>query len=165
MASTPKAHTPDVTGTRWLDSNQQQVWRNYIAMVRMLNDALERQMQSDSGLSMNDYVLLMQLSEAPGRRLRMSELAAGSVYSRSRLSHAVSRLEGAGWVQRAECADDGRGTFAELTDAGFAVLAHAAPGHATAVHDLLFAPIGDDGCAALGSIVDTVLATLTELQP
>lgn len=165
MASTPNAHTPDVTGTRWLNSDQQRVWRNYIAMVRMLEEALERQMQADSGLSMNDYVLLMQLSEAPGRRLRMSELAAGSVYSRSRLSHAVSRLEDAGWVQRTECPDDGRGTFAQLTDTGFAVLAAAAPGHATTVHDLLFAPIGADGCTALGFISDTVLATLTNQQP
>lgn len=151
--------------TRWLDPDQQRVWRAYIAMVRMLNEALERQMQHDSGLSMNDYVLLMQLSEAPGRRMRMSELAAGTVYSRSRLSHAVSRLTEAGWVRRAECSDDGRGTFAELTDEGFAVLAAAAPGHATAVHDLLFEPIGDDGCAALGTVLDTVLATLADRQP
>jgi DNA-binding MarR family transcriptional regulator len=150
--------------TRWLDADQQRVWRAYIAVVRMLDEALERQMQTDSGLSMNDYVLLMQLSEAPQRRLRMSELAAGSIYSRSRLSHAVNRLADAGWVRRADCPDDGRGTFAELTDEGFAVLAAAAPGHATAVHDLLFAPIGDQGCAELGHVLDTVLGTLTDRQ-
>jgi DNA-binding MarR family transcriptional regulator len=163
MAPTPGVDVP--SQVRWLDPDQQRVWRSYIAMVRMLNEALERQMQADSGLSMNDYVLLMQLSEAPERRMRMSELAAGTVYSRSRLSHAVNRLADAGWVRRAECADDGRGTFAELTDDGFATLAAAAPGHATAVHDLLFEPIGADGCAALGTVIDTVLATLNERQP
>jgi DNA-binding MarR family transcriptional regulator len=163
MTTTPAVDAPG--NTRWLTPDQQQVWRNYIAMVRLLNEALERQMQTDAGMSMNDYVLLMQLSEAPGRRLRMSELAAGSIFSRSRLSHAVTRLERAGWVQRAECTDDGRGTFAELTDAGFSVLAAAAPGHATTVHDLLFAPIGADGCVALGTILDTVLGSLDTSPP
>jgi DNA-binding MarR family transcriptional regulator len=148
--------------TRWLSPQQQKVWRSYIAMVRLIDEALERQMHTESDMSMSDYVILMELSEAPDRRMRMSELATRTVHSRSRLSHAVSRLEQAGWLERSRCDDDGRGTFARLTDTGFAALAAAAPGHATTVHDLLFAPIGDAGCAQLGDIITTITAGLTE---
>lgn len=138
------------------------MWRAYVAMVRHLDEALERQLHDDSNLSLGDYVLLMRLSEAPGRQLRMSELAADTVYSRSRLSHAVRRLEELGWVARDECPDDRRGTFARLTDAGFAVLADAAPGHATAVHDLIFEPLGAAGTAELGRLVRAIQDNLDE---
>jgi DNA-binding MarR family transcriptional regulator len=141
---------------RWLDDDQQKVWRTYVAMVRQLNEALERQLHRDSDLSLGDYVLLMRLSEAPDRRLRMSELAADTVSSRSRLSHAVQRLEHLGWVRRAACDQDRRGTFAELTDEGFAVLAAAAPGHATAVHDLMFEPLGIGGARTFGELLDRI---------
>lgn len=147
---------------RWLSPTQQQVWRSYIAMVRLLDEALERQMQRDSNMSMGDYVILMQLSEAPDRRMRMGDLAECTVYSRSRLSHAVTRLEHAGWINRHPCPDDARGTFAELTDTGFAALAAAAPGHATTVHDLVFAPLGHDGCIQLGDLIETITARLNE---
>lgn len=147
---------------RWLSPAQQQVWRSYIAMVRLLDEALERQMHQDSGMSMGDYVILMQLSEAPGRRMRMGDLAECTVYSRSRLSHAVTRLEHAGWITRHPCPDDARGTFAELTDAGFATLAAAAPGHATTVHDLVFAPLGDDGSDHFGHLIATITARLND---
>ena len=149
---------------RWLTDDQQRVWRAYIAMVRQLNEALERQLHDESEMTMGDYVLLMRLSEAPDRQLRMSELAADSVYSRSRLSHAVSRLETWGWVRRSGCTDDRRGTFAQLTDEGFAVLAAAAPGHATAVHDLLFEPLGERGAVTFGKLVHQVLDRLDETR-
>ena len=113
-------------------------------------------------MAMSDYVLLMRLSEAPHHQLRMSELATDSVYSRSRLSHAVSRLESWGWVRRMGCDDDRRGTFAQLTDEGLAVLAAAAPGHATAVHDLMFEPLGDDGAAEFGELVGRILDRLSQ---
>lgn len=149
-----------MSDVRWLSPDQQQVWRSYIAMVRLINEALERQMHADSGMSMGDYVILMQLSEAPDRRMRMSELADSTVSSRSRLSHAVARLEAAGWIERSPCDDDGRGTWAHLTDVGFATLAAAAPGHATKVHDLLFAPLGDRRASELGSIIDTIIEAM-----
>jgi len=146
-----------MSDVRWLSPDQQQVWRSYIAMVRLINEALERQMHADSDMSLGDYVILMQLSEAPDRRMRMRELADSTVSSRSRLSHAVARLETNGWITRSPCDDDGRGTWAQLTDDGFATLAAAAPGHATTVHDLLFAPLGEQRWAELGSIIDTII--------
>ena len=145
---------------RWLDDDQQRVWRSWIAAVRLLDEALDRQLRGDSDLPLGDYVLLMSLSEAPDRRMRMSDLAQRTVYSRSRLSHAVDRLEALGWVERSPCPDDRRGTLARLTDDGFAVLAAAAPGHATAVHDLVFAPLGPSGTADLGDALARIVGQL-----
>lgn len=153
-------HPPAASFPRWLTADQQQVWRSWIATVRLLDEALDRQMRRDSDLPMADYVLLMSLSEAPDRQMRMSELAELTVYSRSRLSHAVDRLEELGWVVRAPCPEDGRGTLARLTDTGFAVLAAAAPGHATIVHDLVFAPLGDRGTRALGQSLAAIVTAL-----
>ena len=141
---------------RWLTDDQQRVWRAYIALTRRMEEALARRMQHDSDLALSDYLVLMLLSETPRRRMRMSELADATVYSRSRLSHAVARLEDLGWVRRTKAPSDGRGTYAELTDEGFAVLAGAAPDHAAAVLDLFFDPLGDDGCAALGDALDAI---------
>jgi DNA-binding MarR family transcriptional regulator len=124
--------------TRWLSDREQQAWRSYLDSTRILTDALDRQLQADAGLSLSDYEILVRLSEVPERRLRMTELAGATSYSKSRLSHAVARLEGAGWVVRTMCEEDGRGTFAELTAAGLDKLRQAAPGHVAAVRRHLF---------------------------
>lgn len=156
----PDAGRPAPTEPRWLTADEQRVWRTWIAAVRLLDEALDHQMRRDSDLPLADYVLLMSLSEAPGRQLRMSELAELTVYSRSRLSHAVDRLEDLGWVERTRCAEDRRGTLARLTDDGFAVLAAAAPGHATTVHDLVFAPLGPEGTRALGEALAGIVTAI-----
>ena len=124
--------------TRWLDDDEQRTWRAFLGATRLLFDRLERQLQRDSGLPMAYYEILVQLSEAPDRTLRMSQLADSSLSSRSRLSHAVARLEEAGWVRRRACPEDRRGAFAELTDAGRAKLEDAARGHVEAVRTDLF---------------------------
>src|SRR4029450_10178499 len=88
----------------------------YLAVTRLLNARLDRELQRDAGIPHTYYEILVRLSEAPGRTLRMSELADASESSRSRLSHAVARLEEAGWVRRESCATDRRGAVARLTD-------------------------------------------------
>jgi DNA-binding MarR family transcriptional regulator len=118
---------------RWLDAAEQETWRAYLDSTRLLLQALDRQLQADAGISFTDYELLVRLSEAPGRRLRMHCLAEATFSTRSGVTRAVIRLEQAGWVRRIECPDDKRGTYAELTEAGAAKLAAAAPGHVTAV--------------------------------
>jgi DNA-binding MarR family transcriptional regulator len=150
---------------RWLDPGQQAVWRSWVAVVKSLDEVLDRQLQRDAHLTLADYVILMHLSEAPGRAMRMSELADATVYSRSRLSHAARRLEDLGWIQRTTCDEDGRGTLAHLTEAGFAVIAAAAPGHATAVHDLVFDAIGPRGTASLGQVLEALAARLASGPP
>ena len=124
--------------TRWLDDREQRTWRAFLNAQRLLLDRLERQLQRDAGLPLAYYEILVQLSEAPDRTLRMSQLADSSLSSRSRLSHAVARLETAGWVRRRACTEDRRGAWAELTPAGLAKLDATAPGHVDAVRADLF---------------------------
>ena len=123
--------------TRWLDEEQQQAWRAFLDAVQVLQRGLEAQLQDEADMPHGYYELLVRLSEAPERRLRMSALADAAVSSRSRLSHAVAQLEQRGWVRREACPQDRRGQLAVLTDEGFAALAAAAPGHVEAVRRLL----------------------------
>ncbi|MEV6690932.1 MarR family transcriptional regulator [Micromonospora sp. NPDC051196] len=127
-----------VVMTRWLNPDEQRTWRAFLAASRALMDTLDRELQRDAGMPHAYYEILVRLSEAPERRLRMSELADATGSSRSRLSHAVARLEADGWVRRENCPTDRRGQIARLTDDGFATLAAAAPGHVEGVRRHLF---------------------------
>ncbi|WP_204036910.1 MarR family winged helix-turn-helix transcriptional regulator [Micromonospora qiuiae] len=124
--------------TRWLNPDEQRTWRAFLAASRALMETLDRELQRDAGMPHAYYEILVRLSEAPERRLRMSELADLTGSSRSRLSHAVARLEAAGWVRREDCPTDRRGQLALLTEEGFATLAAAAPGHVEGVRRHLF---------------------------
>ena len=121
----------------WLDPQEQAAWRAYLDGTRMLFQELDRQLGVDADLSLADYELLVRLSEAPDGTLRMRELADATLSTRSGVTRAVTRAERAGWVRRVECEDDRRGMNAELTEAGRAKLAAAAPGHVTAVRENL----------------------------
>ncbi|MBK6872137.1 MAG: MarR family transcriptional regulator [Kineosporiaceae bacterium] len=123
---------------RWLNASEQRVWRAYLDVTRMVNERLGRQLAEDSQLSLAEYEILVQLSESPDRRLRMSELAERAVNSRSRLTHTVSRMEARGMVRREPCPEDRRGVWCLLTDDGFAVIEKAAPGHVEAVRAAVF---------------------------
>jgi DNA-binding MarR family transcriptional regulator len=127
-----------MTGTRWLSAEEQRTWRVYLAASRALLDQLDRELQRQAGMPHAYYELLVRLSEAAERRLRMSELARSAGSSRSRLSHAVARLEEAGWVKRESDPLDKRGAWAVLTDPGFDALKAAAPGHVEGVRRHLF---------------------------
>jgi DNA-binding MarR family transcriptional regulator len=128
------------------------VWRNYLAATRMVESAIDRQLQKDSGMPTTYYEIMVSLSEAPDQTLRMSELADRSRFSRSRLSHAVARMEQEGWVERRDCPSDKRGAFAVLTEKGFATLADAAPGHVEQVRSLLFDVLSEEQIEQLGEI-------------
>ena len=123
---------------RWLDAAEQQAWRAYLDATRLLVQVLDRQLETDAGISFTDYELLVKLSEAPERRLRMRDLADAALSTRSGMTRAVTRLERAGWVRRVECEEDRRGMFAALTPAGLAKLAATAPGHVEAVRAHVF---------------------------
>jgi DNA-binding MarR family transcriptional regulator len=122
-----------VADTRWLTAPEQRAWRAYLESTKVVFEALDRELQRESDMPHAYFEVLVRLSEAPERSLRMSELAQLTLSSRSRLSHAVARLEERGWVQRTNCETDRRGQNATLTDAGFDVLAAAAPGHVDSV--------------------------------
>jgi DNA-binding MarR family transcriptional regulator len=125
-------------------------------MLSMLPAALGEQLQSDSGLSFTEYYVLAGLSDAPERSMRMSQLALFANAELSRLSHMVSRLEKRGFVTRRPDPTDGRYTQAILTDAGFAHLATAAPGHVTRVRELVFDALSPDEVDALHRITDKI---------
>ena len=143
---------------RWLNADEQKVWRSFLTATQALNEELDRQLQRDAGMPHAYYEILVRLSEAEGRTLRMRDLAARSSFSRSRLSHAVTRLEAAGWVRRVECDTDRRGFMAVLTDEGFKALDAAAPGHVESVRTLLFDPLTTEQVQQLGAIADAILA-------
>ena len=149
-----------MTDVPWLTSDEQRTWRQFLDVDRLLLRELDRQLQRDAGLALADYEILVRLSEAPGDRLRMSELAEATLYSRSRLSHAVTRLEGLGWVEREECPGDRRGLFAQLTTAGRSKLEAAAPGHVRAVRRHLFDPLNPEQARQLGEIAATLRRAL-----
>lgn len=124
--------------TRWLTDDEQRTWRHFLWASRCILDALDRQLQRDSGMPHTYYVILAMLSETPDRTMTMGQLAEAVRSSPSRLSHAVSRLEESGWVKRTKRLPDRRSTLAELTDEGFEALAAAAPGHVEAVRHYMF---------------------------
>jgi DNA-binding MarR family transcriptional regulator len=146
--------------TRWLDADEQRAWRAFLSATQLLNAQLDRELQRDSGIPHTYYEILVRLSETPGRVLRMSELAQAAESSRSRLSHAVARLEEAGWVRRESCPTDRRGAFARLTDEGFAALEAAAPAHVESVRRHLFDRLSREQVCQLREISEAVLGGL-----
>jgi DNA-binding MarR family transcriptional regulator len=142
----------------WLSDEQQAAWRPFVALLLRLPAALDTQLQKDAGITQFDYLVLSGLSEAPGRTLRMSELAATANSSLSRLSHVVSRLEAKGWVRREPCPGDGRFINAVLTDEGWEKVKETAPGHVAAVRELLIGTLTEEEFAQFGAISAKVLA-------
>jgi DNA-binding MarR family transcriptional regulator len=151
--------------TEWLTIDQQQSWRAYLAATTLLAEKLSRELQAAHGITMADYEILVRLSEAPDRRLRMSQLASHTLASRSRLSHQVDRLEKTGLVQRQACEDDRRGANAVLTESGWNLLVAAAPTHVEGVRRHLVDRLTDDQFAQLGSALGVVAGHLQGLEP
>ena len=137
---------------RWLNAQEQEVWRAFLTAIRLLTDELDRELQRDANMPHTYYEILVALSEAPSRTLRMNQLADVCQSSRSRLSHAVARLEEAGWVRREACPTDKRGALAVMTDRGFAAIEAAAPGHVEAVRRSVFDVLTDEQVRQLGEI-------------
>ncbi len=145
-------------GPRWLSAGEQHTWRDAIEAWQWLLAAVDAQLQRDSGMPLAYYEILVRLSEAPDRSLRMTQLAEASSSSKSRVSHAVARLEERGWVRRMDCPTDRRGQIAVLTDQGFAALSAAAPGHVEQVRQVLFDALSDEQLRQLDGISAAILA-------
>jgi DNA-binding MarR family transcriptional regulator len=137
--------------TNWLTPEQQLNWRAWLSASQLLNDRLSRELHEQHGLTMADYEILVRLSEATDRRLRMSDLAETTLSSRSRLSHQIDRMEKAGFVERQQCADDRRGAFAVMTEHGWQTLVAAAPDHVASVRRHLVDQLSPAEFAALGA--------------
>jgi len=146
------------TTTRWLSAQEQRTWRAFVQACESVFAAIDAQLVRDSGLPHGYYEILVHLSESPGRALRMTQLARASTYSKSRLSHAVARLEERGWVIRRDCPTDRRGQIAQLTDEGFAALATAAPGHVEQVRRSLVDVLTPEQIEQLQQISAAIIA-------
>lgn len=149
-----------VNDTPRLSEEETRAWLAYIDLSTLLGDYLERQLHRDAGLSHVTYNLLSRLSAAPARSLRMSDLAEHLKITRSRLSHALSSLEKRGWAHRTDDPADQRGQLAVLTDAGFAALTAAAPGHLTAARRAMFDHLTPDQVRQFAEVVETIVKGL-----
>jgi DNA-binding MarR family transcriptional regulator len=147
---------------RWLDDDERRTWIGLIYAQMLLFEQIEEDLQRDAGMPLAYYQILVALSEHPGRSMRMSNLARSLFYSRSRLSHAIDRLERNGWVRREACPEDRRGASAVLTDQGFAVLAAAAPQHVESVRTHLFDQLSPEQAEQLSEVNEVLVRHLIE---
>ena len=146
--------------TRWLTEDEQRLWRGWLAASMLLPERLNRDLQEQHGLTGTDYQVLVELSESPERRMRMSTLAERTQLSRSRLSHQIDRMTTAGLVNRQECAQDGRGMFAVLTAQGWETIVAAAPDHVESVRRHLVDRLTPEQFEAFGQACITVADAL-----
>jgi DNA-binding MarR family transcriptional regulator len=152
------------TATVWLDTEQQVAWRAWLQASLLLPVQLERDLKASHGLTNAEYEVMVRLSESPGRRLRMSDLATATQASKSRLSHQISRMEDDGLIRREECPTDRRGAYAVLSDHGWERLVAAAPAHVASVRHWLVDALTRDELIALGAISARVAERIQNLS-
>ena len=144
---------------RWLTPAEESAWRKYIVASRRLLEALDDDL-SANGLTLSDYEILVHLSDAEDRRLRMSDLAEKTILSRSRLSHRIKYTEGKGWVERQKCASDKRGTWAVMTTKGWNSIVKAAPDHVESIRNRFMDQISKADQANIAMAFDKVEKSL-----
>ena len=141
-----------MTEARWLDEQEQRMWRGFQGMWRNLDRAVERDLLEGAALSAADFAVLVPLSEAPDRRLRARDLGRCLDWDRSRLSHQIRRMEQRELLTRSSCPTDARGTFIKLSAHGWEMLQQAAPGHVQAVRANFFDVLTDADVVALDDV-------------
>lgn len=154
--SSTSAAVPEGDDVPWLSAEQQRYWRAFQGGTTRLQEALSHQLERDSGLLPGEYEVLVRLSEAPGRSLRMSELADELAHSRSRMTHTVRRMEASGLVERQRCPSDLRGVNCVMTAAGWKAIVAAAPGHVRMVREALVDVLTFEQLAAVGEAMAAV---------
>lgn len=145
----------------WLDDEQQRAWRALLDVYARLFARLNRELQADSGLSLQDYDVLVALTDVPDGTARMRDLGVNLQWEKSRLSKHVTRMEARGLVARRECHDDRRGAYVDITDAGLTAIRAAAPAHAALVKDVVFGGLSPTQVRELGKICSTVVDRLS----
>ena len=146
--------------TRWLDDDELRAWLKLAGVMLKLSPALDSQLQRDFDLTHFDYLCLAMLSESDDRTLPMSQLAAQTNATLSRLSHVISKLERRGWVARTPSPHSRRVTLVSLTEDGWKVLVDAAPGHVETVRSLIFDDLSREDVTALERIAGHIVARI-----
>lgn len=149
---------------RWLTSEERRAWIGYRRMRGLLDLCVARDLADDSGLSEPDYDVLSSLGEAADHRERLGDLAARMLWSKSRLSHHIVRMQRRGLVVKEDCADDGRGAVIVLTDEGRHTIEQAAPAHAESVRRHFIGLLTEEEIVTLGAITERVLTHLAEIS-
>jgi DNA-binding MarR family transcriptional regulator len=145
-----------VDDVRWLDDEEQQAWRGLISGMAALERRLERELVDRFDLTMDDYAILVLLSESPQRRMRMSRLSETAIVPKPQVTYRIGRLEKRAIVRRTPCQDDARGMWAELTEDGLAVLEQAAAHHVTNVRELVLDQMSREQFLTLGAAMESV---------
>jgi len=140
---------------KWLTPSEESAWRKYIVASRRLYEALDEDLAAH-GLSLSDYEILVHLSDAKDRSLRMSDLAEKTILSRSRLSHRIKYMEGKGWVERQKCDSDKRGTWAVMTTKGWNAIVKAAPDHVSSIRNRFIDQISKADQGNIASIFEKI---------
>ncbi|MCP2307622.1 MULTISPECIES: MarR family winged helix-turn-helix transcriptional regulator [Kitasatospora] len=149
--------------TPWLDAREQRFWRAHLEVSKLLEYQLGREL-GPHNLAINDYEILVVLSEAPERRMRMTDLATATLQSKSRLSHQITRMESAGLVLRQECPGDRRGLYAHLTEQGWETLRKVAPDHVRSVREHFIDRLAPDQLDALYAALAPIAEHLRALR-
>ena len=151
-------------GPRWLTDDERRAWLRLVTLLEVLPGVLDGQLRRDAGLTHFEYTVLAMLSEAPGRTLRMTALAARSSATLPRLSHVVKRLTERGLLERRTAQEDRRATEVTLTEAGWETLVAAAPGHVENVRSHVLDPLTPEQVAQLSSIAEALVAAIPEAR-
>ena len=144
----------------WLSADAQRLWRRWLRLNALLPAVLNRELQADAGLSLPDFEVLVQLTDTPEGRVRVTDLARDLNWERSRLSHHITRMESRGLVERTECREEGRVAWVVLTKRGRAAIERAAPGHAATVRRLIFDDLTPQEFKVMNGVIDKVLDRL-----
>ena len=151
--------------SRWLTEDEQRAWRGLLRMTAQLNARMNRQLQDEAGISLADYEVMVELSEAPEGRRRVFELASALAWEQSRVSHQLARMQRRGLIGRQECPAYARGAFVVLTEPGRAAIERAAPAHVETVRQLVFDGLSPGQLAALTAVSSRVLDRLQDTPP
>ncbi|ALF58183.1 MarR family transcriptional regulator [Corynebacterium pseudotuberculosis] len=147
-----------MTNPRWLNDEEQSLWRLMLAVNRKVSRGIDETLQLGSGLTSSEFAVLVNLSESPDHIIRLRDLCASLNWDRSRTSHQIIRMEKRGLVVKKRCPDDGRGVYVQLTREGEERLRSAAPGHVEVVRKLVFDPMGPGHVATLRDYLEKVVA-------
>lgn len=153
-----------MNASQWLDDEQQETWRAWLEVNTQMFARMSRELQANSGLSLQDYDVLVALTDVPDGSVRMRDLGLKLHWEKSRLSKHLTRMTARGLVARRECYDDRRGAFVELTDEGLAAIRAAAPDHAAVVKEVFFDGLSREQVRDLGKVCATVLERLAPAE-
>ena len=145
---------------RWLDEEEMAAWLPLMRVLTLLPQQLDRQLREQAGINHMYYMIMVLLSAQPEREMTLSSLAQGVGMIPSRLTHALTSLEGRGWVERKRCETDRRVQYARLTDSGLRALEQAAPGHVAEVRRTVIDRLSRRDLADLRRLTEKIAAPL-----